>query len=234
MNFAAQDAPAGITPPRAEIDQGALNQLEKDAMLANTPHAASNKQLINTLNHAWGVGTVDPVAQELVADAYEFRTVFSILSKKPILFKTIDGQDILWCQSSRFDYIGLPSRSHTVNETSAKVMMSLAKSKGWGSVVVNGKQSERELLWLEAQRQGLQVDNFTPTADSKVLQQWREEQEARKEPASKFMATQKSLPPAQSAETSVSNSKFTAPGAKESTPAQTATQNKAPNLKNAL
>jgi hypothetical protein len=67
-----------------------------------------------------------------------------------------------------------------VDAQSAKTMISLAKSHGWKDIEVTGKPEEKALLWLEAQRQGLEVKNYEPPAALK--QQWEKERAALPQP----------------------------------------------------
>jgi hypothetical protein len=55
----------------------------------------------------------------------------------------------------------------------AKAMAALSAVKGWKQVTVNGSPQEKELMWLAAQMQGLEVPGYEPSQDSAVYQQWQ-------------------------------------------------------------
>lgn len=74
------------------------------------------------------------------------------------------------------EFIGLPMKKMVVDEHDAKVMVSLARARGWAAINVEGNQKEKELLWVEAQRQGVSVANFQPDPNSDIVQKWLKEQ----------------------------------------------------------
>jgi putative DNA primase/helicase len=74
-----------------------------------------------------------------------------------------------------FEETGLPLFRRLVtkhdNAEIARSMVELAKAKGWSSIKVDGSDSFKQKVWIEAQLQGLSVTGFKPDAfDQDALQ----------------------------------------------------------------
>lgn len=68
--------------------------------------------------------------------------------------------------------------SRHLTEADAFAIIALARTKGWPSVKLHGKQDEKDKLWLAAQRQDMAVDmtGYIPSKD--IEKRWLEEQAA--------------------------------------------------------
>jgi hypothetical protein len=65
-------------------------------------------------------------------------------------------------------------KGQKIDQNDAKMMMDLAKEKGWGSVKISGSDEEKAMLWLEAKRHGLEVTGYKPPEN--VEQFWKAEE----------------------------------------------------------
>ena len=76
-----------------------------------------------------------------------------------------------------FEEMGLPFRrlvTHLDNAEVARSMVELAKAKGWASIKVDGNESFKRKVWVEAQLQGLSANGYKPDAfDQSTLQELR-------------------------------------------------------------
>ncbi|MEZ0225509.1 MAG: LPD7 domain-containing protein [Alphaproteobacteria bacterium] len=74
-------------------------------------------------------------------------------------------------------FIGI-GMSDEMQPADAKAIIGIAKSRGWTEVSVNRQATEaqKDMMWLEAQRQGIPVKNYEPDPDSKAAKAWRQEQ----------------------------------------------------------
>lgn len=148
-------------PPQQEEPQA------DSRFVANPTMAAMKDQL--------GMKTIDPHLQEMLAAARIQKTKdkerdgFMIgLDKDHAIFAgSINGKDVIGTTDGK-----------KVDAVSAKAMVAMAKSRGWKTVycTLMSEQSEKEALWLESKRQGLEMGNFAPKPDSDVAKQWLEEQ----------------------------------------------------------
>lgn len=66
------------------------------------------------------------------------------------------------------EFIGMNNKEMIVDAQDAKIMIGLAKARGWKNVNVQGNDQEKDLLWLEAMRAGLGVANYVPDPNSDV------------------------------------------------------------------
>lgn len=73
------------------------------------------------------------------------------------------------------EFIGMPHKKMVVDAHDATIMVGLAKARGWKAVNVTGSEKERDLLWIEAMRQGMPVANHRPDPNSAIVKQWLEE-----------------------------------------------------------
>lgn len=60
-------------------------------------------------------------------------------------------------------------------EETAKATIAMAISKGWESVKLHGSNEYKDMLWLEAQRQGIEVNGYRPDLRSPVWAKLKEE-----------------------------------------------------------
>lgn len=65
------------------------------------------------------------------------------------------------------------------DEADADAIVALSAVRGWGPLNVHGNTKEKELLWLAAMDQGLDVANFTPEPDSDIWEKLKQRQAAK-------------------------------------------------------
>ena len=69
-----------------------------------------------------------------------------------------------------------------VTDTAAALMIAEAQAKGWTAVKIEGAKRDREKLWLELRKAGLEVVGHEPSAESvQELERWRSMQSAQPE-----------------------------------------------------
>ena len=197
--------------PQEEVMPGLSNTSFESAPVENknTPKPANanrkRTRLDEVINEAWGYGELDDDAFESIikyADpdtADKNKTGFEVALR--------NGGKIKWNPQSQTEpeMISCPSRKF--NPEAAAAMVALSRLHGWKALNVHGTVEQKEMLWLEVQRQNLlekeaferkvkdgtipkdkdgklpvytplTVANFTPLADSRIYQQWLQEEAA--------------------------------------------------------
>jgi hypothetical protein len=151
--------------PRKEGDsrQPAPANAEGAEALAPNPVAES---LAATL----GLKALDPHLSEMLRSAQLRLTK----DQSGLLIDMPQNEHSLRCGKLQdgTEFIGLNSKKMIVDEHDAKVMIGLAKARGWKNINVQGNDKEKELLWLEAMRQGLGVANYVPDPNSEAAKAW--------------------------------------------------------------
>lgn len=69
---------------------------------------------------------------------------------------------------SQTEYIGLTTaqkKKTPLTDDLADVIIEMTMMRGWTSINVHGSPQERDMLWLAAMKQGLEVKNFNPSAE---------------------------------------------------------------------
>jgi hypothetical protein len=66
-----------------------------------------------------------------------------------------------------------------VDEEAVKAMMAIAEAKGWSRLRVTGNAQFKDAAWIEAQRRGVTIANWSPSADT--IRAWRLELETKRE-----------------------------------------------------
>ncbi|TAL28074.1 MAG: hypothetical protein EPN97_15385 [Alphaproteobacteria bacterium] len=127
-------------------------------------------QVAESLRVALGLKALDPHLSEML------RTAQLRLTKDQtgLLIDMPQNEHSLHCGKMKdgTEFIGMLNKKMIVDEHDAKVMIGLAKARGWKNINVQGTDAERDRLWLEAQRQGLNVTNYVPDPNSEVAKAW--------------------------------------------------------------
>lgn len=96
-------------------------------------------------------------------------------------FTLKNGRKMEWAENkSGTEFIGRAKRSSAFDTSDARAMVAASKSRGWREINVHGDDIQRQKLWLEAKRQGLNVANYVPAHDSDAAKIWAVEQSAKK------------------------------------------------------
>lgn len=134
-----------------------------------------NTKHLPVLNEIWGVGDVDPALKQALGESGEIRK-----HKNGLLFDLPNGHTIEWhANLGGAEFIGMPLKSAKFDESDAHAVVATSKSRGWQAITLYGNVEQKEMMWLEAQRQGVAVNNFTPREGSPVLEKWRQEAQSR-------------------------------------------------------
>lgn len=138
---------------------------------------------LKVLNEAWGIPYITPQLRNAIGNASVKKT-----KDGGVLFHRSMFHDILWQPMAEGgEFIGMKGRGSLFNQQDAKSIIAIAVAKGWKNdnkgIQVHGTTRQKEMLWLEAQRQGLKVEGFQPRHTSKAYQQWlREQKQPAREP----------------------------------------------------
>lgn len=178
---AEKDAKSEIRQPTsAPVDMDA-----EDVKTAGPEQGMSDNEMVSIFNtkhmpvihDVWGVPQVDPELMEALGQSGSVRK-----SKFGLEFNLPNGHRLEWHQDlGGAEFIGMAKRSSNFDMDDAHATIAASKSRGWSAINVHGTVEEREMLWLEAQRQGMEVTNFVPSADSDVRRQWEIEQQEKLE-----------------------------------------------------
>lgn len=154
-------------------------------------------------------------------------------------FQLKDGSSFSWTADKEGnEFIGIQGIVK-LSENMATAQVLAAAAHGWREIDVYGTESNKEKLWLAAQKAGLHVANFEPRPDSTVFKQWQKQKNDMTQVSIAPAREHITVPPAETAETPVkpeeakpaeaAASKFTQP-AEEQAPAaaQTASVPAAP------
>ncbi len=91
--------------------------------------------------------------------------------KGGLVFELQNNHAIEWhANLGGAEFIGMPNRSKNFDEVDAHGVMAAARQRGWKAVNVYGNDAQKEMMWLEAKKQGLGVANFAPPEGSAVYE----------------------------------------------------------------
>lgn len=151
-------------PPSEETDY--KSSPDYSAFLAN--FRAKN---LPVLNDMWGVPDVNDEFKEAIGNSGSIKK-----SKYGLDFNLPNGHKIEWhAQLGGSEFIGMSRQTDKFDADDAHATVAASIARGWQAINVHGTVAQKEMLWLEAQRQGIEVTNFQPTMDSDVRRQWEQE-----------------------------------------------------------
>lgn len=169
-----EDKPKAEDAPKAEDKPAKLT----DEDLKGTQFETNfNTVFLPAIKSAWDVPAIDPALKEALGLSGSVTK-----TDKGLDLTLANGHRIQWLQDlDGGEFIGNAHKSENpeFDASDARAVVAASKSRGWKAINVHGDQQQRESMWLEAQRQGLKVANFSPEADSEVRKQWEKEQAAR-------------------------------------------------------
>ncbi|HRI76519.1 MAG TPA: hypothetical protein PLX33_05960 [Alphaproteobacteria bacterium] len=156
-------APAAATPEDEE--EGADGAKKKKSKFLNDEY----QQMI--YRKIWKVDEIDPEVAKVI-DNLKYD------NKKGVMTFETPAGDVKWgVDSHGREFIGRRGLFSGMTQDLANAEMTLAAARGWKGVSVHGRESTKEMLWLAAQRQGLNVSNFVPKETSEVYKIWKKESE---------------------------------------------------------
>jgi len=155
--------PATTQPP---VQNAAEEETEKAAKARSK--FLDNEWQEMLLRQAWQKNEIDPELKKVISNITQDKD-------GKINFDTGNGKFQWGKTADGTEYIGMKGLFSPLTEESATGMAAVAKSRGWESVKVYGFKGNKEKLWLEAKRAGLEVSNFMPAEDSNVYKIWQQE-----------------------------------------------------------
>lgn len=174
----APQAPVNQTQAEPEVEQTAPKQ--------SIFVGGLQRKDIDTLHNVWNSPNIDPNLEETMREGGEIKKTRSGLN-----FKLDNGHKIVWTPNHTMrgqkipqEFIGISKHKGGIDDKDAKAIVALAKMRGWKSIELHGTLKEKDNMWLEAQRQGLPVKGYEPSAEMKA--KW----EAEKIPGHDTGATQ--------------------------------------------
>jgi hypothetical protein len=169
-----QQAKADGTTPKKEGDEYRRDN-SAPAEDDNTPSDSAvrdTKKARTLLNQHWGLQWPDPVMLKIM------QTGSVTKSSTGITFDLEDGGSVKWHRSlqGQGEFVGKTGFFSKMNEKEAEATIAICKNRGWKKVTLYGSVEQKEMMWLEAKKQDMEVTNFAPMADSPILQKWAEHQ----------------------------------------------------------
>lgn len=170
--FGARPDALAVETPAAKEEPQPLPAVT-DEQLKKTPFTVNfETQHLPVLKDAWGVPDIDPALKAALGGVKK--------TAEGLDLALANGHHIQWnANISGTEFIGNKDRNPDFNTDDARAVVAASKSRGWNAINVHGDARQKESLWLEAQRQGVQVANFSPAEDSEARRIWAREQSAR-------------------------------------------------------
>lgn len=168
--------------PRKPImtDDNPEDEMSEDRKMsiARARAAFQKNGFLDIMNEGkWNIGEITDTLKEALEDG-EVRAN----RKHGLDFVRPNGHKIEWHENmGGAEFIGMTRKTKNFDLDDAKIVVAASKSRGWKAISVHGSPEQRDMMWLEAQRQGIEVANHTPSPNSEYLKKWKEEQAAKKE-----------------------------------------------------
>lgn len=163
---------ADETPTGDEYSRDKAKTAAAAAAAAEEEEIRDTKKMRMLLNDKWGLQWPDPVLHNIMQKGSVTKGIGGIV------FELEDGATIKWHENfmQQGEFVGKTGLFAKISEKDAEAIVAVAKNRGWSKLNVYGSREQREMLWLEAKKQGVEVGNFAPTADSPIMQKWAEAQ----------------------------------------------------------
>ncbi len=114
---------------------------------------------MGVLNEVWGVGEVSDELKETLGLSGTVKKN----DKYGLDFHMPNGHVIEWhANLGGAEFIGMRKRTSKFDEEDARSVAVTAKARGWTAINVHGNQKQKEIMWLHAKMNGLEVANFEP------------------------------------------------------------------------
>lgn len=174
--------PSGDTPLKAAIRGGDPAIIDFVKKYAPKEPAVTDEQLKGTkfetnfsgahlalLQDTWHVSDITPQLKDVLKGVEKKDSALSLLLK--------NGREVEWNANDAggTGFIGRHDRSAPFEMAEARAVIAAAASSGLKSIDVHGDDDQKGKLWIEAQRQGLTVANFTPAEGSIAAWVWKQE-----------------------------------------------------------
>lgn len=138
---------------------------------------ARRKKCSDFLNEAWEIRNIDPLLQDTLQEADRKK------DKKygEMICMTLKNGHQIGCYDNfagqGYEFIGVTGEKAALDEDDARAVIAAAKSKGWEKIKLHGTAEDKNKLWLEAMRQGVET-SYSPPEGSAVLTTWEKEYES--------------------------------------------------------
>ncbi|MEZ0261279.1 MAG: LPD7 domain-containing protein [Alphaproteobacteria bacterium] len=131
------------------------------------------RKMRQLLNDKWGLQWPDPVLHNIMQKGSVTKGFGGIV------FELEGGSTIKWHENfmQQGEFVGKTGFFAKVSEEEAEATVAIAKNRGWTKLNVYGNRDQKEMFWLEAKKQGMEVANFQPMADSPIMQKWAQHQQ---------------------------------------------------------
>lgn len=180
---AEQEAASPSPPPPQTQAQGPKeDEYERDSKPKTAAPAPGEdeeeirdtKKMRALLNDKWGLQWPDPVLHNIMQKGSVTKGIGGIV------FELESGSTIKWHENllGQGEFVGKTGFFIKISEEEAQATVAIAKNRGWTKLNVYGNREQKEMFWLEAKKQGLEVANFQPMADSEVVQKWAQHQQS--------------------------------------------------------
>ncbi len=117
------------------------------------------KNSMPAINAVWPAGDVSDDLKETLGLTGKVKKN----DKYGLDFHLPNGHVIEWhANLGGSEFIGMRKRTAKFGEEEAHAVAVTAKARGWGAINVHGNQKQKELMWLHAKMNGLEVANFEP------------------------------------------------------------------------
>ncbi|MCC7036631.1 MAG: hypothetical protein IT560_04915 [Alphaproteobacteria bacterium] len=117
------------------------------------------KNSMPAINAVWPAGDVSDELKETLGLTGKVKKN----DKYGLDFHLPNGHVIEWhANLGGSEFIGMRKRTAKFGEEEAHAVAVTAKARGWSAINVHGNQKQKELMWLHAKMNGLEVANFEP------------------------------------------------------------------------
>jgi hypothetical protein len=125
-----------------------------------------NKKTSDELKERFGIKNIDPHLEEMLKNSKPRST------KDGLAIDMENGNTLV----ANNKYVGL-AKDQDMKPEDAKAIIGIAEARGWKSIDISyvAAPNEKDMLWIEAQRHGLKVGNYSPDENSPVARQWAKE-----------------------------------------------------------
>ncbi|MBL8712558.1 MAG: hypothetical protein JNM12_06630 [Alphaproteobacteria bacterium] len=150
-------APVAKTDTAPVID--ADDELDADENKDTRYRSVFAKNSMPAINAVWPAGDVSDELKETLGLTGKVKKN----DKYGLDFHLPNGHVIEWhANLGGSEFIGMRKRTAKFGEEEAHAVAVTAKARGWTAINVHGNQKQKELMWLHAKMNGLEVANFEP------------------------------------------------------------------------
>lgn len=144
-----------INAPVAQEQEADADEPTKDTRYRSVFAGKS----MGVINEVWGMGEVSDDLKEALGLSGKVKKN----DKYGLDFHMPNGHVIEWhANLGGAEFIGMRKRTSKFDEEDAHAVAVTALARGWTAINVHGNQKQKEMMWLHAKMNGLEVANFEP------------------------------------------------------------------------